>query len=211
MDAVDRSQEAFASELEALKRRGCFLLVVGPGAGTTRCHDLLGDDDRDRTRLVVDTRRGPDPTPGGDSSVVRAGVDDVRSASAATPSTGDTPAPEPPDLDAVADELVGRIDRLDAAGLDAGELRVCLGDLGALDSDRSGDLLAFLRVVTKRVRGANGMGHAHLTDTSPLRATVNPVFDVTVEIRPVPTGRQQRWLLHEAGLDSGWIAVEGET
>ncbi len=207
MESADRPPEAFADALEALKRQGCALLVVGPDGGTTRCVDLLGDDEQDRKRLVVDTRHGSDPDGGSDPSFVRAGVGDVRSASAAASPAGDAPPAEAPDIDAVADELTDRIDRLDADGPEPGELRVCLGDLGTLASDRSGDPAAFLETVTERIREANGMGHAHLSDTSPLRAAVEPLFEITVEVRPVPEGRQQRWLLHDAGLDSGWITA----
>jgi len=206
MATTDRTPEAFAGELEALKRRGCSLLVVGPGAGRSRCRDLLGQEGR--KRLVVDAGYGVDPAPGDDRSVVRAGVDEVRSATAASSASGDAPSADPPTLDSVADELLERIDRLDAAGLEPAELRVCLGDLDALASDRSGDPAAFLGAATDRIREASGMGHAHLPDTSPLRAAVEPLFDVTVEVRAVPAGRQQRWLLHDAGLDSGWIAVD---
>ena len=209
MGASDPTSEAFAGELRALKRRGCNLLVVGPAAGTTLCGDFLGDDERGRERLLVDTQSGP--TPGNDASVVRAGPGEIRSASAASPAPENPGVTEPATLDDVAGDLLDRIDRLEADGLEPGQLRVCLGDLGVLDSDRSSDLAAFVETVTDRIREANGMGHAHLSDTSPLRAAVEPLFAVTVEVRPVPTGRQQRWLLHEAGLDSGWIAVEGGT
>ena len=193
MGTVDRPPDAFAGELETLKRRGCAILVVGPDAGMTRCETLLGDDSQDRERLVVD------------APMVCAGVSDVRSATAASATPDDAPSPGETDLDTVADELLERIDRLD--GLDPGELRVCLGDIGVLESDGAGDLTAVLRRVTERIREVSGMGHAHLPDTSPLRAEVEPLFAVTVETRPVPGGRQQRWLLHEAGLDSGWLPV----
>ena len=207
MEVVGPGVDGFAGELEALKGRGCIVLLVGPGAGTIRCGDLLGDDDRDRTRLVVDTRHDLEGDPGEDPYVVHAGSSDVRSASAsATP--GEASLPETPGLDVIAGELVDRIDSLDAGELEPGELRMCLGDLGSLLSDRSGDPVAFVETVGGRIRESSGMGHAHLPDTSPLRATIEPLFDVTVEIRPVPEGRQQRWLLHEADLDSGWIAVE---
>jgi hypothetical protein len=218
METTDRVPEAFADELEALKRRGCALLLVGPAAGATRCETLLGDDDRERERLVVDTARARDPSPGDDSPLVHAGASNVRSAGVMSTTPGDVSSTETPDLDAdderetsgldaVADELIDRIDRLDAEGLKTSELRVCLGDLGTIGSDRSGDLIAFLDATIERIREAGGMGHLHLSDTSPLRATIEPLFDVTVEVRPVPDGRQQRWLLHEADLDSGWVAV----
>lgn len=205
METADRSTGRFAGELRALKRRGCTILVVGPAAGMTRCGDLLGDDERARERFVVDTHHAPGS--GDDPSVVRAGPGDVRSASAAPSAPGTTPSPETPDVDAVAGELIDRIDRVDAGGLEPGELRVCLGDLAALASDREA-LTGFVESVAERIRAARGMGHAHLPDTSPLRAAVEPLFEVTVEVRPVPEGRQQRWLLHDADLDSGWIGIE---
>lgn len=209
METTDQSARAFAGELEALKRRGCTLLVVGPDAGMVRCESLLGDDDRNRERLVVSTHDGLhlDADSGNGSGFVHVGAGDVRAASAVSAPHVETTHSGATELDAVADELVDQIDRLDAAGLEPGELRVCLGDLDALTSDRSGDPTAFLEIVTDRIREAGGMGHAHLPDTSPLRATVEPAFEVTVEVRAIPAGRQQRWLLHDAGLDSGWVPV----
>jgi hypothetical protein len=205
MGAVDNAPDAFSGELEALKRRGCTLLVVGPDAGMSRCETLLGDDDRDRTRLVVDTHDGPSPAT--DSPIVRPDTGDVRSATAASSTAGDDPSPAETAPDAVAHELIARIDRLDADGPEPGQLRVCLGDLGSLAPDGPADMTSFLAPVTERIREASGIGHAHLSDTSPLRTTVEPLVAVTVEVRPVPGGRQQRWLLHEAGLDSGWLPV----
>ena len=207
METADQPSRAFAGELETLKRRGCTLLVVGPDAGMARCESLLGDDDRDRERLVVDTRDDPHPETGSASPFVHAGVGDVRAASAASASHAEASLPGATDLDAVAGELIDRIDRLEAGGLEPGELRVCLGDLGVLAPNGSDSLSGFLETVTDRIREAAGMGHAHLSDTSPLRATIEPLFAVTVEVRPVPGGRQQRWLLHEVGLDSGWIPI----
>lgn len=205
MGAVDTVPGAFSRELEALKDRGCTLLVVGPDAGMSRCETLLGDDDRNRTRLVVDTHNGPSPDT--DSRVVSAATSDVRSATPASSTTGDVPSSGATDLDAAVDELLDRIDRLDAHTLEPGQLRVCLGDLDVLAPDRTTDVTAALSPVTERIREESGMGHAHLSDTSPLRARIEPLFAVTIEIRPVPGGRQQRWLLHEAGLDSGWLPV----
>jgi len=202
MEAADRGPDAFAEELDALKRRGCTILVVGPDAGMSRCESLLGDDERDRTRLVVGTHDCSSPDTG--ILVVRPGESDVRSATAAS-TAGDAPSPGAADIDAVASELVDRIDRLDADELEPGELRVCLGDLGVLAPEGSADPGAVLSAVIERILEASGMGHAHLSDTSPLRARVEPLFAITIEVRPVPGGRQQRWLLHEAGLDSGWI------
>jgi hypothetical protein len=202
MSAMDRDPETFADELAALKRRGCAILVVGPDGGPSRCGDLLGADDRGRERLVVDASHAH----GVDGSSIHAGAPDLRSAVAHAP--GEAPGADAPDLDAITTDLIDRIDRLDAGSLDPGELRVCFGDLSALDPGDGDALVSFLETVADRVRGAAGMGHGHLPDTSPLRAAVEPLFDVTVEVRPAPGGREQRWLLHDAGLDSGWIAVE---
>jgi hypothetical protein len=209
MGTTGQTPGAFAEKLEALKRRGCTLLVVGPDAGMTRCETLLGEDGQDRERLVVDTHHGPHPDPGsgGNAAFVRAGSD-VRAASAVSAPQVETSGSDETDLDAVADELTDRIDRLDAEGVEPGQLRVCLGDLGALGRDDPGELTGFLETVTERIHRASGMGHGHLSDTSPLRATIEPLFSVTIEVRPVPGGRQQRWLLHEADLDSGWIPTE---
>lgn len=203
MGSVDHDPDDFAEELAALKRRGCAILVVNPPSGTERCEALLGEDGRGRERIVVDTDDSPVTSP--DRDVIDAGKPGIRSASAATNLDGDRGVR---DLDAIAAELRERIDRLTRAGLEPGELRVCFGDAETLAAQDEDGIRQFFEDVAARVRAADGMGHAHLPVTSHVRDWIEPVFDITVEVRAAPGGRQQRWLLQDADLDSGWLAIE---
>jgi hypothetical protein len=207
MGRADHDPDAFAEELAALKRRGCAVLVVNPPSGRERCEALLGENGRER--ILVDTG-GDAVVPPGDHDVIDAGKPGVRSASATT----GTPSADSPgsvrDLDDIARDLHERIDRHADGGLEPGELRVCLGNAETLAAREEDALKRFFEGVSGRVRDAGGMSHAHLPVTSPVRDWIEPTFDVTVEVRSGPDGRQQRWLLHEAGLDSGWLAIEEE-
>lgn len=210
MGRADHDPDEFADRLAALKRRGCAILVVDPPSGTARCEALLGEDGRGRERIVVETKGSSGVSrdregASDDRAVIHAGKPGVRSVSATTNPDGHLGVR---DLDAIADELHERIDKLADAGLKPGELRVCFGDaetLAAHDEDR---IERFFEDVAARVRTADGMGHGHVPVTSPVRDWIETSFDVTVEVSATPGGRQQRWLLHDDDLDSGWLAVE---
>jgi len=203
MSQADRDPDAFAQELAGLKREGCTLLVVSPPCGRARCEDLLGEDDRGRERIVVDTGQHSSEHDD-DRVVIDGGVRAVRSASATASGT----TPPDPDLETITSGLLEWIREFDSGGLEPGELRVCFGDAKTLAARNGGDIAAYLRAASETVRSVAGMGHCHLPLTSPLRDEIEPTFDVTVEIRTTPGGRQQRWLLHDADLDSGWLAIE---
>ncbi|MFB6295492.1 MAG: hypothetical protein ABEH66_01460 [Halobacteriales archaeon] len=205
MGRADHDPDAFAEELAALKRRGCAVLVVNPPSGRQRCEALLGEDGRER--ILVDTGDNASD-PSGDHDVVDAGKPGVRSASASSAPSQAGSLAGVRDLDEIARDLRHRIDRHAEGGLEPGELRVCFGNAETLAAREEEAIERFFEDVSARVKEVGGMGHAHLPVTSPVRDWIEPVFDVTVEVRSGPDGRQQRWLLHEAGLDSGWLAIE---
>lgn len=207
MGRADHDPDAFAEELAALKRRGCAVLVINPPSGRERCEVLLGEDGRER--ILVDTG-GDAAAPPGDHDVVDAGKPGVRSASTTSASSQGGLLAGVRDLDDIARDLRERIDRHAEGGLEPGELRVCFGNAETLAAREEDAIEQFFEDVSARVREVGGMGHAHLPVTSPVRDWIEPAFDITVEVRTGPDGRQQRWLLHEAGLDSGWLAIEDE-
>jgi hypothetical protein len=207
MGTADHDPDAFAEQLAALKRRGCAILVVNPPSGTERCEALLGEDGQGRERVVVDTEAGPSGASEG-REVIHAEQPGIRSVSAAARPDGDLGVR---DLDAIAEKLHERIDELAGAGLEPGELRVCFGDAETLAAYDEDGIESFFEDAAARVRAADGMGHAHVPVTSPVRDWIEPTFDVTVEVRATPGGRQQRWLLHDDDLDSGWLAIEDGT
>ena len=202
MSPADHDPDAFAEELAGLKRDGCAVLVISPPCGRARCEDLLGEDDRERKRVVVDT--GQHSPVDDDRMVIDGGVRAVRSASA-TAADPDRPGPG---LETITSELLEGVQEFDPRELEPGELRVCFGDAETLATRGGGDIRSYLETVCDQVRSRAGMGHCHLPVTSPIREEIEPIFDITVEVRSTPEGRQQRWLLHDADLDSGWLAIE---
>lgn len=208
----DRSGEAFADALAELKRRGSALLVVSNGSGAGVCRDLLGSADESRRRVVVRAAEFEElPVPGEDSTVVDATANDARSTAAYEPDSSGRYVSGGCGAHTVATAVANEVEREAADGLDPGELRVCLGSLDPLFE--RGDLeptVEALESVFGSVRSVGGMVHVHLS------AGVNPTAlrrlqsecDVTVETRSSPTGiHQQRWRLHDAGIDTGWLQM----
>lgn len=205
------------------------------------CRRLLGDELlTERERLFVLTDTAPDDHPGvslgkhgdpADSGIVRYHTE-ARSVAAAAPTAGpaEPAGPSGPDaegfaarvptsdvsadLDRLADEVSAEMDRLDArtGGLDAGELRVCIDDLGDMLSQEGGEAVNdFLHEVRANVLERDAMCHAHLsTDVpdAPLDA-VGDAFDAIVEVDyDGDAGHpKQRWHVPEAGLSTGWLAL----
>lgn len=205
--------EAFSAELARLKRRGSALLVVSRGGAPDVCRDLLGDSEESRRRVLVRAAEFDElPVPGEDSIVVDATASDVRSAAAFEPDTFGQHVAGGRTMETVATAVTNEVERVAAEGLDAGQLRVCLGTLDPLLE--RGDVestAAALHEVVERVRSVGGMGHVHLSaDVSePVFERLRPLFDVTVETRSSPGGiHQQRWRLHEAGIDTGWLQMQ---
>lgn len=206
------SGEAFAAELGRLKRRGSAVLVVSCGAGGGVCRDLLGSADEARRRVLVRGRAfDPLPVPDDRSIVVEPATDDVRSAVASAPGSSEPNLAGGCPVETVVAAVVDEVCRETADSPDPGELRVCLGSLDALiERNDVGAVSTAVDEVFRAVRSAEGMGHAHLsTDVdASVRDRLRDAFDVTVETRSTPDGvHQQRWRLHAAGIDTGWLAM----
>ena len=210
----DRAGEAFATELAELKRRGSALLVVSAGDGTGVCRDLLGSADEPRQRVVVRAAEFEElPVPGVDTVVVDATASDARSTAAYEPDSGDRYVAGGCDAGTLATAVSNEVGRVTADGIDSGELRVCLGSLDPLlERGALAPIEDALEAVFESVRSVDGMAHVHVSpdvDPSTLER-LRSSCDVTVETRSSATGDpQQRWRLHDADIDSGWIQVHG--
>lgn len=207
---VDREDAEFAAELARLKRAGSAVLVREDGAGRGICTALQGSEEEYRRRVLVRTADADVlPVPPRDATIVDVTPRDTRSVATSGCSAFDLSAVDRrldpgADVDALATAVVEVVDRV-GEDVQPGELRVCLGRLSPLLS-REGDeaVGAAVETVMDRVRERRGMGHAHLSTAVP--DAVERAFDVTVETRRTATGdREQRWYLHGAGLDTGWL------
>lgn len=209
----ERPGEAFGAELARLKRRGSASLVLSAREAVGVCRDLLGSESEPRRRVLVRADEfGWLPVPGDDPVVVDATADDSRSAAAYDPGPVDRRLAGGPTVDTVSTGVQNEVERLAEEGLDPAELRVCLGRLDPmLERTDAGSIEGPLRSVFDAVRSAGGMGHVHLSrDADPSTVErLRPLFDVTLEVRSTPGGIcQQRWRLHDAGIDTGWLQME---
>lgn len=208
----DRPGQAFTDELARLKRRGSAILVVSGRGSAGVCRDLLGSDEEERRRVLVraDEFLGL-PVPGDDAILVDATADDARSAAAHDPGPIDRCLAGGCTPSTIATSVENAVEELAAGGLEPGELRVCLGRLDPLlERSTPSDVEAPLDEVLSSVRSARGMGHVHLSPDVDSTAVerLRPAFDVTVQVRTTPDGiHQQRWRLHDAGIDSGWLQM----
>lgn len=210
---VDREGTDVAAELARLKRVGSAILVRDRGAGRGICTALQGSEDEPRHRVLVRTAEADVlPVPPSGASIVDATPCDVRAASACGVDAYDPAAVErhveaPGDVTAVSEAVTAVVDRAVDERTRPGELRVCLGRLSPFLTHHDVDTVSSaVGESMDCVREHAGMGHAHIS-TSPPDA-VERVFDVTVETRLSPTGsHEQRWHLHGAGIDTGWVEV----
>lgn len=208
----DGRGDPFAAELARLKRRGSAIVVVSEGDGPAACRDLLGSDEEGRRRVLVraDEFEGL-PVPGDDEVVVEATARDSRSTSAYDPGSIGAHVAGGASVGTVTTAVRNEIERVAADGLDPGELRVCLGSLDpALERHDVDTVAAAVDDVFELVRSAAGMAHVHLP--ADVEASVverlRPTVDVTLQTRSTPGGvHQQRWRLHAAGIDTGWLQM----
>lgn len=216
-------------ELAALKRRGAALLVEDQGAvGDHVCTSLLGDTTADRRALfvpaavgVADIRERWD----GPETEDRFAVIDItgtRSLDTPTqPSIGDPAASPadaawyervpPDDPSRLLAAVRRRLDRLAWDEPPAATVRFCLDSLDPLYDELGEErLFRLLTTLCLSVTALNGMAHVHVSPGVPpeLRERIEPIFDATIEVEPGGGGEQrQRWHLHEAGIETDWLAV----
>ncbi|PCR89797.1 DUF7504 family protein [Natrinema ejinorense] len=211
---VVSDRATFARTLDALKREGSNVLLVGAAAGTheTACQQLLGAAKRDsRYRLFVtsaddhvacertETAAGERTHTIDSSAVLEAGANTR------------TESGQPP-LGTLGIEIIETIDEFaDAAdGLEPSELRVCVDSmvplLRAYDAET---VFRLLHVMTARVTRACGMGHYHLPLAADHDAVnlLEPMFDAVVTVRSRNGTDEQRWHLRDADTTTDWIEL----
>lgn len=222
--ADDREAGELARSLAAMKRRGCWLLVAGRGAGCGHgraCRRLLGQDDGPpRRRVLVETAGDArvDTPAGAGAAATRIEVTggQVRQAAVAAgnPDDGpDLPADRVPrsDLDALAAacrEQVAAVER--SADLAPAELRLCVDSLVPLvEANDRAAVAELVEAVGDRVRAARGMGHVHLpvARDGDAVAELSPLFDAVIAVRSRRGRVEHRWTLPDADLTSGWLEL----
>lgn len=214
---------AFSSELAALKRRGCNVLVAGEAgrvASRAACGQLLGDEAATRRRRVVVTTGA---SPGLERRLAGSPAEHttvVRRRASARGAVADRPddSPAAPSVTVVDEDLdvLGRaallaIDEHAVPDLEPAALRLCVDGLGPLLADHDvARVREFVEALVDRVADANGMGHVHLRvafDHETV-AALRPLFDVAVELRPGDPP-EQRWHLDTADLVTDWLPLDG--
>lgn len=218
---MNGSVESLSVHLDALKRNGANLLVVGPPAPHPGCRDLMGVDDEPRRRLFITTSGSSDTLPefvddpDPDSlrhvsvspELVRSSADQSAT-SGADPWQTAVPGIENPTEIALAidDHLAG----LETDDPVSGEIRVCFDSLDPLleEFDRL-RVFRFLHAITSRICVANGLGHFHLSAGADERLldTIEPLFDAVVEYRSDADGFAQRWRFRDADLETDWLPI----
>ena len=218
-------------ELDALKRQGCNLLVLGPSTGRSTgpsCSDFLGDDSvSPRRRLFVFTESDYDirsrlPTPTGRIGPDRHQIIHFESVGRSAAATA--PPPSGPDVIPVKRISSGSVRELGLAisaaieefeqsvpdTLDPAVFRMCFDELTPILADYGEEItFRFLHLVTNRVRSVNGMAHYHLPirDSDRLVSTFSPLFDAVIEISVRDGGVKQRWTLRDGDIQTDWLSI----
>jgi hypothetical protein len=219
---------SFSSALQALKRRGSALLVVGAvpdEAHLTASQHMLGAPAATppRRRLVV-TREGSregarrrlresGPTGPGYTRLLACtpGTRGASTASSTAPGGGVAEAHVDCNPAAVGPAIREQFEAFEraAGSLSPGELRVGFDPTPTLvDAGGLAGAFRFLHVFGWQVRSLNGMAHVRLPRSRDDRATraLAPLFDALVELRVCEDGSiQHRWDLRHAGR-SEWLA-----
>lgn len=216
-----RGAERVVQTLDALKRTGSNILLVGSGvtgAHEAACRRLCGPTDADRRyRVVVTDEQRPMVTcehdkHGGVRTIAYGAGETAPAAATAEngPVVRSSRSPEP--LEALGLEVIDAIDAIeaDAGGLEPSELRVCVDSLATLFKEHDTEnVFGLLHVVSSRIEQAGGMGHYHLpvaADHDAVRL-LEPIFDATVELRETGGRYEQRWALEDRDLQTEWVPL----
>ncbi|MGA9401022.1 DUF7504 family protein [Haladaptatus sp.] len=95
-------------------------------------------------------------------------------------------------------------------GFEPGELRFCLDSLQLLSNEEGSVAVErSLRKITETVEELSGIGQYIFPgafDSDSVQA-VEPLFDVTIELKLDPDGPKQRWHLHETSHTTTWFPL----
>ncbi|WP_458206482.1 DUF7504 family protein [Haladaptatus sp. NG-SE-30] len=210
------------SELARIKKTGGNLLLTGlvpDHVVDAASVQLLGRRAPDKTRVVAvhdrsvataDARLSRIGATTDESHIISLDAE-ARSATATTSATTDHHV-----TDDVGDlfEFQRKIDRTlrkidyDRRGLEPAELRFCFDSLRpVLDEQGEDDVTEFLYGCFDAVKDVSGMAHYVLPTKrdTPQVATIEPLFDATVELRVTDTGPEQRWHLSDTEFTTDWF------
>jgi hypothetical protein len=193
---VERAMTHLPGRLAGLKRRGGGVLVVGTDGHDALCRRFRGD--AATVRRVV-TLSQENCVPGGER----------RRRAVGGTAAGKDEGPATPRLSRLGHDVLGRIDTLADRGLDAAELRVCIGPLDCLVETAGLERAALLlAAILERTRAADGLAHAHTAAAyrSDTVRRLEPLFDAVVEVDADPTPRQ-RWHFAADDPETGWLPV----
>lgn len=221
-------------ELDALKRYGSNLLVVGTEEQLGRpgsCRHFLGDSKTTpRRRMFVftdadgavwDRVNDPPSNVSGDRlQVIRYRATD-RSAAAASAAGAGAAGPgtvvESTEVDGSLSRLgvaisagIDRFVRSAPDELDPAEFRLCFDSLVPLLAEFGREpVFRFVHLLTHRVRSVRGMAHFHLPvqRDDPTVTVFEPLFDATVELSVQNGSAKQRWSFRDGALQTGWLEL----
>ncbi|ELZ00319.1 hypothetical protein C481_11754 [Natrialba asiatica DSM 12278] len=228
-------ETTFAQTLDALKREGSSVLVVGSGrqrAHEAVCRRLAGvhRESDSETPETVDSHGvqyrlrvtdNADATTSADSwqdctnqpvrtrTISAASVDRSRSSHTYPP---ESPPGEKPLIGTLGLEIIDAIDEFDRETADCkpAGLRLCLDSLVTLlDEHDTDEVFRLLHLVTTTTTHVRGVGHVHLPLDSDHDAValLEPLFDAIVELRRRDGIDEQRWTLRDRGLVTEWVPV----
>jgi len=201
---------SFAQELEALKRNGSNVLLVGEPAAASHgqvCSRFLGAGASPTHRIVVFTDRSriPADRPAQTQYLL---LDPETSAPESTTEDGLTVHST---LGTLGRAFVDRIDRLESeTELDPASLRVCVDSvadlLNAYDSEA---VFRLVHVLSTRTRRSRGMGHYHLPISRESEAVrlFEPLFDAVVTLRSTDDAVEHRWHLRDSETATEWVSL----
>lgn len=204
-------------------------MVLGEGGiGADVCTSLLGAQDMDRRGVFVPTAVGiadvrnrwnGQETPDSFAVVDVTGTrgpeilqpSTVGEAAMVPSETGWYEAVPPDEPGALVAAVRRRLEQLSADDPPPATIRFCLDSLDPLYDVLGEDrLFRLVTTLCMSVTGVQGMAHVHLSPGIPdsVRETLEPLFDATIEVeRGSAGGQRQRWHLHDAGIETDWLAV----
>jgi hypothetical protein len=214
------------SELGRLKRSGGNLLLTGDvpaDAFEELSVQFLGEPDYDRTHLFalygrdtdVARRRLARANTNLDHAQILTHEAAVRSATemqTENQPTRPSVSPVVGSFDdfqtAILDEIFGL--QYQQKGFEPGQLRFCFDSLQFLSDEESETAVKeFVRTITETVEEVSGLGQYVFPgayESAPIQA-VEPLFDVTIELKIGEEGSMQRWHLHDTEYTTTWFPL----
>ncbi|MFB6253399.1 MAG: hypothetical protein ABEI06_02190 [Halobacteriaceae archaeon] len=230
--------DQLSDELQTLKRTGANLLVVSAEPEEKQiCSQLLGAKERTRRCLFVPTTVGVndilDRYRNQQQTKEFFGIININTNSSLRVSSDpendmlnmsfpsaeiDSDQPwyteiqEMTDLPAITEAVQTHLEHFQQQKPNSSEVRFCLESIDPyVDALEEEALFRFLLLLTASIRNINGIGHHHVSTAVPYqtRKLIQPLYDATIEVKRETGHLRQRWRLHDAGIETHWMPVEG--